>query len=158
MNIANYTTEVPASKTAYEVVALLGEHKAKSIQLDYENGEPSGVSFLVDVRTGEGVREIAFKLPCNWRGTAAALLRHQIATKKQWKAQHAEIPPDRAKRVAWRCLRDWIRAQFALIEIGAASLDQVMLPYAMTNDGTTIYQRMIATDFGRRALPEGGGA
>lgn len=151
-NLANYTTAIPAAKTAYELVAMLGEKGARSIEVQYEGGNPEGLSFRVEIGIGENAVRINYQLPCNWRGAAAVMKQHQKATKKTYAAQTRDIDPAHARNVAWRCLHDWLRAQFALIEIGAAKLDQVMLPYAICPDGQTVYDRMISSGFGR-ALP-----
>jgi hypothetical protein len=47
---------------------------------------------------------------------------------------------DQAERVAWRIVKDWIAAQLAIVETGMTSLDQVMFPYMLDNDGATLYE------------------
>ncbi|MEM9825207.1 MAG: hypothetical protein AAF958_01400 [Planctomycetota bacterium] len=39
--------------------------------------------------------------------------------------------------MSWRVVRDWLRAQLTLIEAGAATVEEVMLPWALAGDGTT---------------------
>ena len=44
-----------------------------------------------------------------------------------------------ADRVAWRILKDWVEAQLALIATQMVSLDQIMLPYMLMDEGLTVY-------------------
>lgn len=48
--------------------------------------------------------------------------------------------PHYAQKVGWRILKDWVAAQMAIVEAGAAELAEVFLPYAMQRDGKTMYQ------------------
>ncbi len=145
--IANHTTSVPVPKTIGEITSLLVEHGARSIHTDYENMEAKAIRFEIV----KPEFSMVFVLPCDWRAT------HKILNDgRSWRAK--EIPADQARRVAWRVLRDWLRAQLTLIEIGAAKLEQVMLPYAVTSeDGTTVYQRFVESKFKGLALPPAGG-
>lgn len=61
--------------------------------------------------------------------------------------------PEQAKRVAWRVLRDWIRAQLSLVEAGNATIHEVMVPWMITNDGTTVSERLFSGQSGLLALP-----
>ena len=47
---------------------------------------------------------------------------------------------EQAARVAWRCLKSWVEAQMALIQIGMATMDQVFLPYVLNDEGKTLYE------------------
>ena len=44
------------------------------------------------------------------------------------------------QRVAWRIVHDWLRVQVALAQIGLVTMEQVMLPYAVTGDGRTLFE------------------
>jgi hypothetical protein len=77
----------------------------------------------------------------------AVLLRQRVAPR------YSTV--ERAARVAWRILQDWVSAQLAIIETEMVGLDQVMLPYAHTDSsGTTVYERVIE----QRSLAIGPGA
>lgn len=130
MPLANYTTGVPVSRSVQWIQDLLAQAGAKAIMLDYENGEPSAVTFRID----QNEQQLGFRLPCDWRKTLLVLDKSKIPRRL--------CSDEHAKRVAWRCIHDWIRAQIALVEIGAAKIDQVMLPYAITNNGQTLYERI----------------
>lgn len=130
MPIANYTTKVPVSRSVMLIQEILSANGAMAIMMDYEAGDPCAVTFRID----KGDHQLGFRLPCDWKKTLAVLNRSKIPSffKRN----------DQAKRVAWRCVHDWIRAQLALVEIGAVELDQVMLPYLITNNGLTLYERI----------------
>lgn len=131
MPIANYTTTVAATRSVMLVQEMLADAGAKAIMFEYDCGEASAVTFRVD----RGDAQMGFKLPCDWRKTLAIL-------NKTKEVPRSRKTPEHAKRVAWRCVHDWLRAQLALIEIGAAELQQVMLPYSITNNGQTLYERL----------------
>lgn len=146
--IANHTTQVPVARTVGEITEILVAHGARSVNIEYDQMNAKAVRFEIT----RPEFHMAFELPVDVNATHAAL---NEARTHRMKA----IDMDQARRVAWRVVRDWLRAQLALIEIGAAKIEQVMLPYAITADGTTVYQRMLATRFSSlQALPPAGGA
>ncbi len=134
MTIANHTTKVPVAKTVAEISELLVRHGARSVNIEYEQMEAKSVAFEI-VRPDLRMRYV---LPCDWRATLAIL--------NKGRRHHQLLADDQARRVAWRVIRDWLRAQLALIEIGCAKLDQVMLPYAVTSNGESVYQRMLSVE------------
>jgi hypothetical protein len=131
MPIANYTTTVPTSRSVALISDMLAKANAKAIMFEYENSEPSAITFRID----RGEQQWGFRLPCDWRKTLTVL-------NKEKAVPYRHKTNDHAKRVAWRCVHDWLRAQLALVEIGAAAIEQVMLPYAITNNGQTLYERV----------------
>lgn len=129
--VANRTTSVSADKTVNEIQQMLAGAKAASTMIDYVDGKPEAIAF----RLISHEQEIAFRLPSNWRGIIAAM-------RKDRKIPNRLINEEQARRVAWRVVRDWLRAQLTMIEAGHASLEEVMLPWAITNDGQTVAQKM----------------
>lgn len=142
MPLANYTTSVPVFRTLAEIQKMLVDHGAKAVLMDYVDKLPSSVTFRID-REGQ---QIAFRLPGDWRSTLRVMHADRVVPR-------GRCTPEHAQRVAWRTVRDWLRAQLALIETGAASMEQVMLPYAVTTTGETLYERMLANRFTQLALP-----
>ena len=65
------TTNIPVSTTVGEIQAILGAHGAKSILMDYENGEVAAVSFQYMVND----IDIPFILPCRWESILQVILR-----------------------------------------------------------------------------------
>jgi len=86
---------------------------------------------------------IPIRLPCNFDGVFKALANEYAESRAQ------------ARRVAWRIVKNWIEAQMALIEAGQASLIQVFLPYAVTQDGPTMFEKFLAHVSSQRALTAG---
>lgn len=145
MPLANYTTKVPVVRSVALIQELLARAKAKSVMLDFDAMEPSAVSFCLIV---DGM-QIGFRLPCNWRGVLATM-RKDSSISGRLKCD------EQAKRVAWRTAHDWLRAQLAMVEVGSAALDQMMMSHAITLTGETLYERIKASKFELLALPAPG--
>jgi hypothetical protein len=137
--IANRTTTVSAEKTVNEIQSILAGVRASKMMLEYDSdGKPSAIAFQID-REGQ---TMAFRLPCDWQGVLRALKRERGGI------QHRLLTPDHAKRVSWRIIKDWLRAQLSLIEAGASTMEEVMLPWAITTDGQTVSQRVLSGSSG----------
>jgi hypothetical protein len=146
--LLNYTTEIAPAKTAGEIVGILAAKGAKSVNMDYANGEPVALWFKIEVNG----QDISFRLPCNVEGAERAL-RRTAPPRYQNKEQ--------AKRTAWRIVKDWVEAQMAVIECEQIELGEAFLPYAVMDDGRTMYevfkvhtQKMLAT-VERKQLSDG---
>ena len=141
MAIANYTTTISVSKTIGEIQAMLGKHGASGVLVQYGNDrEPKSVRF--SIMSGE--HELFYSLPARSENILELFKKQGVPRKLQCMEQ--------AQRTAWRLIKDWIRAQTALVEAELVELSEVFLPY-MTNDkGDTLFEVMKATQF---ALPDG---
>ena len=142
--IANRNTTVPALKTVGEIQAMLAGIRADAIVMQYESGEPSAIGFKLT----RDDHSISFQLPSNWQGILQALKRDKSIPKRL-------LTADQAKRVSWRVIRDWLRAQLSLIEAGAATIEEVMLPWAITSDGTTVASRIFSGQTGLLTMNTG---
>lgn len=129
MALLNYTTTVDAIKTAGEIEVILIKGGAKAIQKEIDNGKVISIKFIVDSPIGT----IPIELPVQI-AAVAEILRQQKKNNPRIKTSL-----DQAERTAWRCLKDWVEAQMALIEIGMVSIDQVFLPYVINKEGKTLY-------------------
>ena len=129
MALLNYTTTVDAIKTAGEIEDILIKGGAKAIQKEIDNGKVISIKFIVDSPIGT----IPIELPVQI-AAVAEILRQQKKNNPRIKTSL-----DQAERTAWRCLKDWVEAQMALIEIGMVSIDQVFLPYVINKEGKTLY-------------------
>jgi hypothetical protein len=145
MSILNYTTKVPVSRTLGEITAILVQAKAQAIMSEYEGGRTSHVSFRIETEHGL----LSYRLPCNVEGVFAVI-------KRDSKIPAAQRTIEKAERIAWRIVKDWLEAQMAMVEAKLAVLPQVMLPYMQTNNGETLYQRFEAKQMGA-LLTYGGG-
>lgn len=128
MPLLNYTTKVSVDQTVTELHRILTKAKAVAVLTEFDTqGRPDALSFRIMLNESP----MHFKLPANVSGVTAALKRDR---------QFRDEP--HAHRVAWRILKDWVEAQMAIIEANMAELPQVFLPYAETNSGETVYQRI----------------
>lgn len=138
MPIKNYATRVPADRSISEIQVALRRLKVRQVHTEYDNdGNPCALAFTLDTDWGRR----SYLLPANIQGVARALERQGAATRLS--------PVD----VGWRSIKDWVEAQVALLEAGAANLTQVMLPYMQDESGRTVYD--LASERYQPALPAG---
>lgn len=129
MPIDGYTTSIQASTTVAEITKRLAKAGARGIFTEFDgDGEPTGVSFMIQTEHGER----GFSLPVRVDGVLATLRRDKVARNYQ--------TPQHAKRVAWRVALVWLKAQLAIIDAGMVTLDEVMLPYALVDGNSTMYE------------------
>ena len=118
MPILNYTTKIAPTKTIAEIQTILGVKGASRVSVDYEGGQPVAIHFELPFQG----KQLPFRLPCNVTGVLNVLKKQKVSSSFR--------NPDQAGRVAWRITKDWIEAQFALVEAGQAEMVEVFLPYA----------------------------
>jgi hypothetical protein len=143
MPIANYTTTVSAKKSIGQIHGMLVAHGASHILTDYDDGKAVGVAFIIATPYGER----PFRLPANIDRVADVLLKQlQSSTYRRWDTQYREQRraklKEQANRVAWRILKDWVRAQMAILETEMVTIDQIFLPY-MEVGNKTLYEHMV---------------
>lgn len=140
MPILNYTTTIDVGKTMGEIQTALARRGVQRISTLFDDdGTPAGLGFTM--KTDYGIRD--FELPVRTAGVLAAMQRDP-------KVPKPKQTTEQAARVAWRIAKDWLEAQAALIDAGLASLDEVMMPYMLTDTGRTMFvetrQRLIAIE------------
>jgi hypothetical protein len=129
MPLLNYTTSIAPQKTVMEIQALLAKAGASAILANYD---PEGNIVALSFRLRAEGQDISFKLPTAWQPVLDTLKRQNVARSLQ--------TPEQALRVAWRITKDWVAAQLAIIETQMVTTAQVFLPYAVTKDGSTVYE------------------
>lgn len=137
--IKNYTTSVPWSRTIFEIEEMLTQIGASAIMKDYRgDGRVESLSFKLQ---GKGYRLPSNTEKCIVKLKEAGLYstRNNIDREKQ------------AENITWRIIKDWLDAQIALMQIGQAEPEEIMLPY-MYDGKKTLYQKFKESDF---ALPRG---
>lgn len=141
MPLLNYTTAVAANRTFGEITKDLVKAGARGIAAEFDpQGRMIGMSFAIVV-DGDTLQ---YTMPVRIDAVRDTLTKQRVEKRYQ-SLEHAE-------KVAWRILRDWVRAQLAIIETGMVSMQQVMLPYMRTDNGLTVFDRYQTN----RALPAGG--
>ena len=134
MKIANYSTTVTAMKSVGEIQGILVAHGAKSIIVNYNNGEPQSLSFIINTQFGD----MPFRLPSNIQRVQAVLNKQRV---------RKSVPEEMAVRVAWRILKDWVRAQMAILETEMVSVDQIFFSYIESKNKQTLYEIMVENKF-----------
>lgn len=137
MPILNYTTDISTERTIAQISTMLAKAGAASIRIDYEDGEPTSLSFLL-MLAGQPA---PFRLPIHWQGVHRLLQNERPAAHVGAKIRTEA----HARRVAWRIVKDWVEAQLAFIQSGQASLPQLFLPHAVRADGRTLFE-VVAAD------------
>jgi len=136
MPLANYTTSVEAIKTVGEIQGILVAHGARSILMNYDgDGFIESLSFIV--RTPYG--DMPIRLPVNPKAVQKVLIEQGMPRRYTEYSQ--------AVRVAWRILKDWVRAQMAILETEMVRMEQIFLPYMVTKDDKTLYEAMVEKKF-----------
>jgi hypothetical protein len=139
MRIKNYTTDVPASRTQYEIEQLLVASGAEAIMKNYRgDGKVEALAFKYQGR--------GYKLPANLDRAIAVL--EEIPG---WSRRGRDDREAQGERISWRVIKDWLEAQIALMKIGQAEFEQVMLPY-MWDGRQSLYDKLKGSGF---MLPKG---
>ena len=144
LGLLNYTTEISPEKSAQEILIILAHHRARKILTEFDkDGFISGISFIADTPQGE----VVFRMPID----VGAILKVLERQKREGKIR-ITVNEDRARKVAWRIMKDWVESQMAIIETEMVKLEQVFLPYAVVRDGQTLFEVIRETKF---QLPRG---
>lgn len=132
MALKNYTTTISVEKTISEIQGKLAYIGARRIMSEYDDsGNIIALSFQLELNG----QLLAFSLPTDYRPVAAVLKKQRAVPDRRLEEQ--------ARRTAWRITKDWIDAQVAIIETKMVTTTQVFLPYAITHDGNSVYQRFL---------------
>jgi hypothetical protein len=123
--IKNYTTKVPVSRTLSEIQAILLDFGATGIGYEYEgDGRIKGVYFRIPINGNDKL----VQLPVRLKNIIQVLTNENVFR-----------DDDHAYRVAFRNLKDWLDAQFALLETEMVEFPEIFLPYMVNGQGKTLY-------------------
>lgn len=140
MPLLNYTTQIESIKTVGEIQGILAGHGAKSILTDYdEDGHIEALSFRVITPQGD----VAIRLPID----PEAVLKVLTKQSRLGRVPRRYLTHAQAVRVAWRIVKDWVAAQMAILETEMVKMEQIFLPYVITDSGKTLYEAMIDRHF-----------
>lgn len=154
--IANYTTDVPAMKSVGEIQGILVGHGARAIMVDYDDaGVPVALAFIIKTTQGE----LPFRLPANVKQVEKILINMRARPPETWDRDYEKVM-DRIRkqsaRVAWRIIKDWVRAQMAILDTEMVKVEQVFLPYLDVGGGKTLYDAMAERGFKQLGTGEQG--
>lgn len=111
-----------------------------------DSGEVMSLSFTIEC-SGQ---QVPFQLPINPEPIWEYL---QNKRKRHTARNTAASDLEQARRVAWRQVYWWVKAQLALVETGMVKVEQVFLPYIQMSTGESLYERMEARGFTQKAVP-----
>ena len=136
MPIKNYTTGINFMKSIGEIQGCLVAHNARAIMINYgEDGIPESLSFSIETSH----RQMGFRLPSNISGVLRAMEKQGLSARFTNR--------DHAARVAWRIVKDWVVAQMAILEAEMVSIEEIFLPYLLTDGDKTLYQVFLDKGF-----------
>lgn len=139
--LLNYTSGVPAEKSIADIERALSRAGATKVAKDY-SGDGTVVAFFFSIPTGHG--DMVFRMPCDvdkvFTVFMADIKRPHANTEKNMR--------DKASRVAWRILLDWIQAQIAMIKLQQVKPQQAFLPYAYdARTKQTLFDRLESSGY-----------
>ncbi len=138
--LLDYTTSVPVSRTVAQVQAILVEHGARAVMMEYDDrGRITALAFNIKMPNGD----LPIRLPIDAAATLKVLQRQ--ADNREIPARYAR--EEHAYRVAWRIIKDWVEAQMSLLETEMVKMEEIFLPYVITPGGQTVYQVMVEKHF-----------
>lgn len=142
MPLLNYTTSIDAHKTVAEIQQLLARAGASAILTEFDNtGNIVALSFKLILPGSDEAgktHEISFRLPTDWRPVLETMTQQKARRLRGY--GDIRLTDEQARRVAWRITKDWVEAQLAIIETHMVTTAQVFLPYAVTNNGQSLYE------------------
>jgi len=138
--LLDYTSKVPVSRTVAQVQAILVEHGARAVMMEYDDrGRITALAFNIKMPN----RDLPIRLPIDAAATLRVLQRQ--VDNREIPARYAK--EEHAYRVAWRIIKDWVEAQMSLLETEMVKMEEIFLPYVITPGGQTIYQVMAGKGF-----------
>lgn len=129
--IKNKSSKDSPAKTLGNIQEVLAEHGASSIRMDYEGGNPVAISFSMMV----GPQDLSFRLTVNVDGMLKAM-------KEDPNTQGKYCNREQAERTAWKNRLEWLQTSLAQIKANQASMQELLLGFAVTDDGQTVYERL----------------
>ena len=135
MNLKNYTSQVPASKSISKIEKLLVGVGAKNINKSYEGETLKAIIFLVSLNENT----LAFRLPAKVE-VVEKVLRAEV---KRPRPDTFSRIAKQAERTAWKIVCDWVEIQVAMIKLEQAELAEVFLPYYYyAEQDMTLFERI----------------
>lgn len=119
-----------------DIQKTLVAHKAKGVTFEFDDGRTVGISFWLEVKG----RTLSFRMPARI-GNVERIFRSR---KGRPLTDREKV---QAYQTAWANIRDWLSAQFALIETEMVAEEEIFLPYLLNDHGQTLYEVMEERQF-----------
>src|SRR5262245_62846274 len=124
MNLANYTSGVPANRTIADIEAILADAEAVSVNKLYGHDRTiASLSFAVPLNGHLVNIQLPAKVDKVYQVLRAEVRRPREGTDQRILEQ--------AERTAWRIMWEWVRVQMSLVKLKQADLIQIFLPYVI---------------------------
>lgn len=144
------TTEVPAERTAGEIISELVKAGATQINTEYANGAIVGLRWIMRVNGQDAL----FAMPA--RVDPIYKILHSRSRNTWLSDKEKEKLQAKARRVAWRQLLRWTQAQIAMIECGMTEPSEVFFPYLQhPMSGRSVFDHFKESGFKALPAPEG---
>ena len=136
--LKNFSTSIEVEKTVMEIERMLAKFGARKILKEYDHRQKIvGLAFTVETPDGE----MPIKLPAKIDKIEQVFkvqVHKGLLPRKYWEGDWAK---EQSARTAWRTIKDWIDAQFALISIEMVKVEEIFLPYAYSSRlNQTLYE------------------
>jgi len=132
MPIRNYTSTKDPSWSAQKMLQVLSEHGARRISMDYgPDGELQALTFMMTFGAGP----LHFRIEPDPDGMLQAM-------EEDDGVPNSKCTEEQARRTAWRNKHDWLDAQLAEVAANQADMKELLLGFAVTDDGRTVYDRL----------------
>lgn len=137
INLKNYTTEVPASRSIDNIERLLMQFGASHIMKEIENGSVVAISFRINVNK----MPVAIKLPAKVKNIDAWLKQKKPSMQPKNRGEHAAC-------IAWKQQYELLFLQLSMVEMDQMELLEALLPNAYDiKNNETFYEKTKKQNF-----------
>lgn len=144
VNIKNYTTTVPASKSIANIEKLLVQFGSKNIMKEYgPAGNVAAISFIIET---DGMK-LPFKLP-------AKVQECYVWLKKKRPQSGDKVLLDQAEHIVWKILYEWVHIQLSMLEPKQAEVLELFFPYLHDIQSNTTYYQQLKQNKFKALLPD----
>lgn len=133
MGILNYSTKIDPWKTVNEIQQILAKYGVSHFSIKNENGYPVALSFSIDYNG----MPLNYVLPCNHEGVFSCI-------KEDKNIPTAYKNKDQALRTGWRIIKDWVKAQLAIVDSRLSTIHEVFISRLIVNsNGETLSEKIL---------------
>lgn len=134
------TTQIPVMKTQGEIQSLLVQAGAIHVVSEYSPaGDAIAMHFTMKINGCD--RPVEYRLPVRCERVYQSLLSIWKAKKRRANKPTNQFA-EQSKRIAWRQILMWLKAQLAMMELGQSSPFETFLPYMMGTRTQTLAELM----------------
>ena len=150
MNLKNYTTTIPASKSIAEIENILMRFGATNIMktVDTERQIYKQIKFTLGI---EG-RDVPFMFVSDIDKTAEFLFENYKSERKRCQKTKSDFIKD-AYNITWRNYKDLIFSQLSIMHLGFFKTEEVLVGYLMTGENSILSKKMLDSKFRNKMLP-----